>query len=53
MKKMPRRARRDKHRSNKGRFIFTSDLKLIRLYADYDICIEKFISRFGPNDVIL
>ena len=49
---MPRRARRDKRRSNKDRFIFTSDLSLIKLYADYDICIENFISRFGPNDVI-
>ena len=50
---MPRRARRDKRRSNKDRFIFTSDLSLIESYADYDFCIEYSISRFGPNDVIL
>ena len=43
---MPRRAKRE-------RFIFTSDLNLIKSYADYDICIENSISRFGPNDVIL
>ena len=47
-----RRVRRVKRRNNKDRFIFTNDLTLIKPYAD-DICIENFISRFGPNDVIL
>ena len=49
-----RRVRRFKRRNNKkDRFIFTNDLKLIKPYADYHICIENFISRFGPNDIIL
>ena len=43
----------NKHRKNKGRFLFTNNLNLITPYADFDICIEKFLSRFGPNDVIL
>ena len=47
------RADRDKLRRNKNRFIFTKVLNLIKSYADYNICIEIFISRFGPNDVIL
>ena len=37
----------------KDRFIFTIDLRLIKQYVDYDICIENYISRFKPNDVIL
>ena len=50
-----RRIRRVKRRNinNKDRFIFTNDLNLIKPCADYDICIENFISRFGPNDMIL
>ena len=42
-----------KHRKNKDKFIFTNDLNLIKPHAGYDICIENFISRFGPNDFIL
>ena len=49
---MPKRARRDKRRSNKDKFVFTKDLNLVKQYAEYDICIENFISRFGFNDVI-
>ena len=43
----------NKHRKNLDRFIVTNDLNLITSYADFDICIEIFFSRFGPNDVIL
>ena len=50
---MRHRVRRDKRRSKKDKFIFTNDLNLIKPYADYDICIENFISRFGPNDTIV
>ena len=50
---MPNLTRRNKRRRNKDKFIFTNDLSLIKPYADYDICIENFISRFEPNDVIL
>ena len=49
---MPKRARRDKRRSNKDKFVFTNELNLFIQYADYDICIEIFFSRFGFNDVI-
>ena len=49
---MPNRTRRDKRRSNNDNVVFTSGLSLIKAYADYDTCIENFISRFGPNDVI-
>ena len=45
---MPKRNKRDK-----DRFIFTTDLRLIKPYVDYDICIENYISIFKPNDVIL
>ena len=47
--------RRGKHRNNRSKdnFLFNNDLNLIKPYFDYDICIEKFISRFGPNDIIL
>ena len=50
---MPNRTRRDKRRRNKDKFIITNDLSLIKPYVDYHTCIENFISRFGPNDVIL
>ena len=50
---MRKRTRRDKRKSNKDKIIFTNDLNLIKPYADYHICIEKFISRFGHNDIIL
>ena len=38
---------------NKKRFIFTTDLRLIKPYVGYNICIEDYISRFEANDVIL
>ena len=44
---------RNKRARDKDRFIFSTDLRLIKQYADYDICIENYISRFKPNDVIL
>ena len=50
---MPNRSRRVKRTIKKANFIFTTDLNLIKPYAVYDICIENFISRFGPNDIIL
>ena len=50
---MRRRTRRDKRSSKKDRFIFNNDLNLIKPYSDYDICIENFVSRIGPNDVNL
>ena len=39
--------------NNKDGFIFTNNLNLIEPDVKYHICIENFISRFGPNDVIL
>ena len=48
-----RRVERVKRRNNKNEFMFANDLNFIKLYSDHDICIEKFISRFGPNDIIL
>ena len=33
--------------------IFTTDLRLIKPYVDYDLCIQNYISRFKTNDVIL
>ena len=47
--------RRVKHRNNKNKdgFLFTNNLNLIKPYVKYHICIENFISRFGPNDVII
>ena len=49
-----RRVRRVKRRNNnKDSFIFTNNLNLIKPYAEYDVCIENFISTFGPNDIIL
>ena len=50
---MRKRTRRDKRRSNEDSFIFTTDLKLNKPYADYHICIEDFISTFGPIEIIL
>ena len=56
---MPNRTRRfrpvkrRKINNNKDDFIFTRILNLIKPYVNYDICIEKFISRFGPNDIII
>ena len=53
---MPNRSRlvrRVKCRKNKDKFVFTNDLNFIKPYANYDICNESFISRFGPNEVIL
>ena len=48
-----KRFRRVKRRNiSKDRFIFTNDLNLIKPYGDYHICIENFVSKFGPNDVI-
>ena len=47
---MPSRNKRDR---DKNRFIFTTDLRLIKPYVDYDMCIENHISIFKPNDVIL
>ena len=44
---------RNKQARDKDRFIFTNDLRLIKPYVDYDMCIENYISRFKPNDVIL
>ena len=44
---------RNKRARVKDRFIFTTDLKLIKPYVDYDMCVENYISRFKPNDVIL
>ena len=44
---------RNKRARDKDRFIFTTDLRLIKPYVDYDICIENYISRFKPNVVIL
>ena len=42
-----------RNKRTKNRFIFTTDLRLIKPYVDYHICIENYISRFKPNDVIL
>ena len=43
----------NRNKRTKNRFIFTTDLRLIEPYVDYNICIENYISRFKPNDVIL
>ena len=49
-----KQVRRVKRRNNnKDGFIFTNNLNLIKPYVKYHICIENFISRFGPKDVIL
>ena len=39
--------------NNKDGFLFTNNLSLIEPYVKYHICIENYISRFRPNDVIL
>ena len=44
---------RNKRARDKDRFIFTTDLRLIKPYVDYHMCIENYISRFKANDVIL
>ena len=44
---------RNKRARDKERFIFTTDLRLIKPYVDYHMRIENYISRFKPNDVIL
>ena len=44
---------RNKRARDKDRFIFTTDLRLIKPYAEYHMCIENYISRFKQNDVIL
>ena len=44
---------RNKRARDKDRFIFTTDLRLIKPYVDYQMCIEDYISRFKHNDVIL
>ena len=49
-----KQVRRVKRRNNnKDGSIFTNNLNLVKPYVKYHICIENFISRFGPNDVIL
>ena len=50
---MRNRTRRDKRGINEDKFVFTIDLNLKKPYADYDICIINFFSRFGFNDVPL
>ena len=37
---MPTRTRRVKCRNNKDKFVFTNDLKLIKPYVVYQICIK-------------
>ena len=44
---------RNKRTRDKDRFMFTTDLRLITPYVDYDVCIENYISRFKSNDAIL
>ena len=51
--KQLRRVKRRNNNKNKDGFIFTNNLSLIKPYVKYLICIENFISRFGPNDVII
>ena len=54
MTKLTKQVRRVKRRNIiKDGFIFTNNLNLIKPHVKYHICIENFISRFGPNDVIL
>ena len=54
---MPNRSRQvrrvTRRKNNKYRFVFTNNLNLIKPYVKYHICIENFITSFGPNDVIL
>ena len=44
---------RNKRSRDKDRFIFTTDLNFIKPYVEYHMCIENYISRFKPNDIIL
>ena len=44
---------RNKRARDKDRFILTTDLRLIKPYVDYHMCIENYISRYKANDVIL
>ena len=44
---------RNKRAKDKDRFIFTTDLRLIKPFVEYHMCIENYFSRFKPNDVIL
>ena len=44
---------RNKRAKDKDRFVYTTDLRLIKPYVECDMCIENYISRFKPNDVIL
>ena len=44
---------RNKRARDKDRFTFTTDSRLIKPYVEYNMCIENYISRFKPNDVIL
>ena len=44
---------RSRRNINKDGFIFTNNLSLIKPYVKCHICIGNFISRFGPNDVII
>ena len=54
MTNLSKQVRRVKRRNNnKDGFIFTNILNLIKPYVKYHICIENFISRFGPKDIIL
>ena len=50
--KQLRRVKR-RNDNNKDGILFTNNLNLIKPYVKYHICIENFISRFEPNDVIL
>ena len=43
----------NRNKRAKNRFIFTTDLRLINPYVEYNMCIENYISRFKLNDVIL
>ena len=51
-KKMRNRSKRKTHFSKHRKFIFTKDLNFIKPNADYDFCIELFISRIRHNDII-
>ena len=56
---MPNRKRRFRrvesrnNNDNKDKFRFTNNLSLIKQYVKHSICIENFVSNFGPNDIIL
>ena len=44
---------RNKRARDKDRFIFTTDLRLIKPYIDYHMCIENYNYRFKPNDIMI